>query len=201
MCIFVVSTCVSYFQKYTLNLNSNTIFIFRFDISVDGGGSFKHKSVLAMPIKYSSSPGRVLGVFQLVNKLHDLPFTSNDENFLEAFAIFCGMGISNVRMYETACVAMAKQQVLFKTSPWWNRVKKNALTDSDFLGHSWGSLLPRHCSSWWGHKTFKVELKTIFMRIIHFYFTFICFTFFILDKKFPVQLHFNFIHSSLMTLV
>ena len=67
-----------------------------------------------MPIKYSSSPGRVLGVFQLVNKLHDLPFTSNDENFLEAFAIFCGMGISNVRMYETACVAMAKQQVLFK---------------------------------------------------------------------------------------
>jgi len=83
----------------------------RFDVSVDGGGSFQHKSVLAMPIKYSSSPGRVLGVFQLVNKLHDLPFTSNDENFLEAFAIFCGMGISNVRMYETACVAMAKQQV------------------------------------------------------------------------------------------
>ena len=39
-------------------------------------------------------------------------FTSNDENFLEAFAIFCGMGISNVRMYETACVAMAKQQVV-----------------------------------------------------------------------------------------
>ena len=64
-----------------------------------------------MLIKYSNSPGRVLGVFQLVNKLHDLPFTSNDENFLEAFAIFCGMGISNVRMYETACVAMAKQQV------------------------------------------------------------------------------------------
>jgi hypothetical protein len=36
---------------------------------------------------------------------------SNDENFVEAFAIFCGMGISNVRMYETAMVAMAKQQV------------------------------------------------------------------------------------------
>ena len=92
----------------------HNLHFFRFDISVDGGGSFKHKSVLAMPIKYSSSPGRVLGVFQLVNKLHDLPFTSNDENFLEAFAIFCGMGISNVRMYETACVAMAKQQVLLK---------------------------------------------------------------------------------------
>ena len=62
------------------------------------------------------------------------------------------------------------------------------------LGHSWGSFLPRHCSSWWGYKTFKVELRTIFMRIIHFPYGF-------LDKKFPVQLHFNSIHSSLMTLV
>ena len=79
-------------------------------MSVDEGVKFKHKTVLSMPIKYSSSPGRVLGVFQLVNKLQDLPFTSNDENFLEAFAIFCGMGITNVRMYETACEARAKQQ-------------------------------------------------------------------------------------------
>ena len=172
---------------------------FRFDVSVDGGGSFQHKSVLAMPIKYSSSPGRVLGVFQLVNKLHDLPFTSNDENFLEAFAIFCGMGISNVRMYETACVAMAKQQVPLPAVELEFKIK--LLLIEIFLGHSWGSLLPRHCSSWWGYKTFKVELKTIFMRIIHFYFPFIYFPFWILDKKFPVQLHFNFIHSSLMTLV
>ena len=41
----------------------------------------------------------------------NLPFTSNDENFVEAFAIFCGMGINNVKMYETAVLAMAKQQV------------------------------------------------------------------------------------------
>ena len=78
---------------------------------MDEGQKFRHKTVLAMPIKYSNSPGRVIGVFQLVNKFDNLPFTSNDENFLEAFAIFCGMGISNVRMYETACTAMAKQQV------------------------------------------------------------------------------------------
>jgi hypothetical protein len=31
---------------------------------------------------------------------------------VEAFAIFCGMGINNVKMYETAVLAMAKQQVL-----------------------------------------------------------------------------------------
>jgi hypothetical protein len=39
-------------------------------------------------------------------------FFSNDENFVEAFAIFCGMGIQNVKMYEEAKVALAKQQVL-----------------------------------------------------------------------------------------
>jgi hypothetical protein len=32
-----------------------------------------------------------------VNKFDNLPFTKNDENFVEAFAIFCGMGIHNVR--------------------------------------------------------------------------------------------------------
>ena len=45
------------------------------------------------------------------NKANLIISFSNDENFVEAFAIFCGMGISNVRMYETAMVAMAKQQV------------------------------------------------------------------------------------------
>ncbi len=38
-------------------------------------------------------------------------FTRNDENFVEAFAIFCGMGIHNTNMYEKAIVAMAKQSV------------------------------------------------------------------------------------------
>lgn len=38
-------------------------------------------------------------------------FTKNDENFVEAFAIFCGMGISNTHMYEKAIQAMAKQSV------------------------------------------------------------------------------------------
>jgi len=81
----------------------------RFDPVVDSGSDFKHSTVLAMPIKHSGS--KVLGVFQLINKFDQLPFTSNDENFVEAFAIFCGMAISNVTHYEAAIVAMAKQQV------------------------------------------------------------------------------------------
>ena len=79
----------------------------RFDPSVDAHdkAGFKHETVLCMPINGG------VGVFLLVNKFDGLPFTRNDENFVEAFGIFCGMGISNVRMYEKAVVAMAKQQV------------------------------------------------------------------------------------------
>ncbi|CAD6215931.1 GSCOCG00004233001-RA-CDS [Cotesia congregata] len=81
----------------------------RFDPSVDDGTGFRHRTILCMPIKNSS--GQIIGVIQLVNKFEDLLFTKNDENFVEAFAIFCGMGIHNTHMYETAITAMAKQSV------------------------------------------------------------------------------------------
>ncbi|KAF4521720.1 hypothetical protein B566_EDAN012168 [Ephemera danica] len=81
----------------------------RFDPSVDEGTNFRHKSILCMAIK--NSCGQIIGVIQLVNKFDDLLFTRNDENFVEAFAIFCGMGIHNTHMYEKAIVAMAKQSV------------------------------------------------------------------------------------------
>ncbi|MGH0120724.1 UNVERIFIED_CONTAM: hypothetical protein FKN15_031653 [Acipenser sinensis] len=56
------------------------------------------------------------GVCQLVNKMDDVTgkikaFNRNDEQFLEAFAIFCGLGIQNTQMYETVDRAMAKQVV------------------------------------------------------------------------------------------
>ncbi|KAL1115639.1 hypothetical protein AAG570_005929 [Ranatra chinensis] len=81
----------------------------RFDASVDEGTGFKHCSILCMPIKNSS--GEIIGVIQLINKFDSLPFSKNDENFVEAFAIFCGMGIHNTHMYEKAVIAMAKQSV------------------------------------------------------------------------------------------
>lgn len=68
----------------------------RFDKSVDAGSSFKHKSILCMPVKNTAK--KIVGVVQLINKFDDLRFTSNDENFLEAFSIFCGMGIHNTHM-------------------------------------------------------------------------------------------------------
>ncbi|XP_026472829.1 dual 3',5'-cyclic-AMP and -GMP phosphodiesterase 11 [Ctenocephalides felis] len=81
----------------------------RFDPSADEGTTFRHKSILCMAIK--NSLGQIIGVIQLINKFNDLAFTKNDENFVEAFAIFCGMGIHNTHMYERAVVAIAKQSV------------------------------------------------------------------------------------------
>lgn len=38
-------------------------------------------------------------------------FTDTDVSIIEAFAIFCGLGIHNTQMYENACKLMAKQKV------------------------------------------------------------------------------------------
>lgn len=62
-----------------------------------------------------------LGVCQLVNKMDEASgsvkaFNRNDEQFLEAFAIFCGLGIQNTQMYEAVERAMAKQEVTLEVS-------------------------------------------------------------------------------------
>ncbi|XP_061619670.1 cGMP-specific 3',5'-cyclic phosphodiesterase isoform X1 [Phyllopteryx taeniolatus] len=73
------------------------------------------KSLLCTPIK-NGKKDKVIGCCQLVNKMDDVSgatktFNRNDEQFLEAFAIFCGLAIQNTQMYETVERAMAKQQV------------------------------------------------------------------------------------------
>ncbi|XP_065078537.1 cGMP-specific 3',5'-cyclic phosphodiesterase [Ochlerotatus camptorhynchus] len=67
------------------------------------------KTILCMPI--INGQKIVIGVAQLINKENDLQFTSCDISIFEAFAIFCGLGIHNTQMYESACKLMAKQKV------------------------------------------------------------------------------------------
>lgn len=66
-------------------------------------------TLLCMPIVNGQK--KVIGAVQLINKQHDQPFTDADVSILEAFAIFCGLGIHNTQMYENACKLMAKQKV------------------------------------------------------------------------------------------
>ncbi|XP_028285307.1 cGMP-specific 3',5'-cyclic phosphodiesterase isoform X2 [Parambassis ranga] len=73
------------------------------------------KSLLCAPIR-NGKKDKVIGVCQLVNKMDEpsgsvKAFNRNDEQFLEAFAVFCGLGIQNTQMYETVERAMAKQEV------------------------------------------------------------------------------------------
>ncbi|XP_020957308.1 cGMP-specific 3',5'-cyclic phosphodiesterase isoform X2 [Sus scrofa] len=73
------------------------------------------RSLLCTPIK-NGKKNKVIGVCQLVNKMEETtgkvkPFNRNDEQFLEAFVIFCGLGIQNTQMYEAVERAMAKQMV------------------------------------------------------------------------------------------
>ncbi|KAL6118946.1 pde5a [Pungitius sinensis] len=73
------------------------------------------KSLLCTPIR-NDKKDKVIGVCQLVNKMDEASssvkaFNRNDEQFLEAFTIFCGLGIQNTQMYETVERAMAKQEV------------------------------------------------------------------------------------------
>ncbi|XP_058464177.1 cGMP-specific 3',5'-cyclic phosphodiesterase isoform X3 [Malaya genurostris] len=67
------------------------------------------RTILCMPIVNGQQT--VIGVAQLINKENNLQFTSCDISIFEAFAIFCGLGIHNTQMYESACKLMAKQKV------------------------------------------------------------------------------------------
>jgi len=81
----------------------------RFDPSVDEGSGFRTKTILCMPIR--NAAGDLIGVVQLLNKMDGSPFNENDENFFEAFAIFCGMAIHHTAMYEECQKALARQKV------------------------------------------------------------------------------------------
>lgn len=42
--------------------------------------------------------------------------------FLQAFAIFCGLGIHNAQMYEQACKLLAKQTVAMDVRIYFNKL-------------------------------------------------------------------------------
>ncbi|XP_063714576.1 cGMP-specific 3',5'-cyclic phosphodiesterase-like isoform X3 [Symsagittifera roscoffensis] len=65
-------------------------------------------SVLCSGIR--NSKGELIGCVQLVNKPEG-GFTKTDEHFVEAFVIFCGLGISNTRTYEDSVELSNKQKV------------------------------------------------------------------------------------------
>merc|ERR1712013_834076 len=91
----------------TINIG-DTSSDWRFDGNLDDDAQFQHRSLLCMPIK--DSDNKLIGVISLINKKTGL-FTSNDESFVEAFGIFCGISLANVSNLEKVKDAEARKQV------------------------------------------------------------------------------------------
>lgn len=91
----------------TVNIGDAAVDV-RIDQTINYDAQMTLRSVLCMPIKDSDS--EILGVISLINKKSG-SFTDNDEKFVEAFGVFCGMALRNVSNYETAKQAEARSQV------------------------------------------------------------------------------------------
>jgi len=80
----------------------------RFDLHLNGDSDLVYRSLLCMPI--IDSERNILGVVLLINKKSGC-FSANDEQFVEAFGIFCGIALRNVSQYEVAIEAQARAQI------------------------------------------------------------------------------------------
>ncbi|CAF2588939.1 unnamed protein product [Rotaria sp. Silwood2] len=78
----------------------------------NGDDTFELKNILCVPIM--DSDGHVIGVSQVMNKLNGRIFTEDDVAIIEAFSVFCGLGIHNTRQYENVVRLTAKQNVAFE---------------------------------------------------------------------------------------
>lgn len=76
------------------------------------------EGLISIPVRNSSS--QIIGVLKLYDR--DVAMTSssglsvNEEQFLEAFAIFAGLGINNCIMYDNIVKGQAHQKVALEVS-------------------------------------------------------------------------------------
>lgn len=75
----------------------------RFSIDVDMVTDYRTHTLLAVPLKNNS--GKVLGVFQVVNKADGAPFDKNDEGLLTLLATLAGSSIEIAKLYQDVHVA------------------------------------------------------------------------------------------------
>jgi serine phosphatase RsbU (regulator of sigma subunit)/anti-sigma regulatory factor (Ser/Thr protein kinase) len=70
----------------------------RFNPSYDKASGFRTRSILAAPI--IGQNGKLVGVVQVLNKINQTSFTSEDERFLEAICIHLGIALERAEMVE-----------------------------------------------------------------------------------------------------
>jgi phosphoserine phosphatase RsbU/P len=70
----------------------------RFNASFDKASGFRTRSILSAPIV--SQKGELVGVVQVLNKINQPAFTSEDEHFLEAICVHLGIALERAEMVE-----------------------------------------------------------------------------------------------------
>uniref|UniRef100_A0A1I7VY04 PDEase domain-containing protein n=1 Tax=Loa loa TaxID=7209 RepID=A0A1I7VY04_LOALO len=67
----------------------------RFNKEIDQKTGYKTRNILCMPIFIRKS---VIGVVQMINKAGG-PFTKQDQNSFETFAVYCGLALHHAKLY------------------------------------------------------------------------------------------------------
>eukprot|EP01103_Thecamoeba_quadrilineata_P016224 TRINITY_DN5364_c0_g1_i1.p1 TRINITY_DN5364_c0_g1~~TRINITY_DN5364_c0_g1_i1.p1 ORF type:complete len:988 (+),score=189.36 TRINITY_DN5364_c0_g1_i1:83-3046(+) len=80
----------------------------RFNRAIDLATGYCTKSLLCMPLSYGK---QIVGVAQLVNKLGEVSFTQEDQEFFHAFAVFCGIALHKALLFERLLRSQQKNLV------------------------------------------------------------------------------------------
>lgn len=56
--------------------------------------------------------GKQFSLSQVINKVGDTPFTSQDEKIFSSYLQFCGIGLRNAHLYEKSQLEVKRNQVL-----------------------------------------------------------------------------------------
>lgn len=89
----------------------------RFNNSIDKLTGYKTESILCMPI-FIKDIG-VIGVVQMVNKLAG-PFTSDDEEAFETFAMYCGLALHHAKLFDKIKKSEHKYKVALEVLSYHN---------------------------------------------------------------------------------
>ncbi|XP_051871895.1 dual 3',5'-cyclic-AMP and -GMP phosphodiesterase 11A-like isoform X3 [Pristis pectinata] len=85
----------------------------RFNDEIDKLAGYKTKSILCMPIQ--NCDGEIIGVAQAINKNPSgVPFTEDDEKVLQMYLPFCGISISNAKLFAASRKEYDRSRALLK---------------------------------------------------------------------------------------
>ncbi|XP_067020577.1 dual 3',5'-cyclic-AMP and -GMP phosphodiesterase 11A-like [Acropora muricata] len=85
----------------------------RFNKEVDRQTGYHTKSILCKPVK--NNEGEVVGVAQIINKMPGpVPFTEEDEEVCEMYLTFCGIGITNAKLFELSAIEFNRNRALLE---------------------------------------------------------------------------------------